>query len=216
MNQGLLSESTRDTVALLGLALGLIQTIGTLVTIWLSVVTKNDSLANQEGRTNRNLGPVILRSLKSTEKDILEFGRLALVIAVSTFLLSLMVSYLPDWVNDVTGAILMIAILVQDAFLVAVIVDFHESVMYELDSKTQRLLWMLLLGGIWLTVLFLCLYSWDAIANRENPFRDSGWFSRVLGAQGLVAMIFSGFLLLAVTAAAFDHLFNRYKNHTDQ
>lgn len=210
MNQGLLSDRTRDIVALLGLALGLIQTISTLVTIWLSAGANDHSLKDQEERTNRNLGPVILRSLKSTDADIGEFGRTALVIAVSTFLLSLMVSYLPDWVNQWTAVILVIAILVQDAFLVAVIVDFHESVMYELDSKAQRFLWVCLLVGIWLSILSLSLYSWGAYTSDEN------WFSRVLGAQGLVAMFFLAVLLLATTVEVFDHLFNQHKKHSDQ
>lgn len=209
MNQGLLSDSTRDIVALLSLALGLTQTISTLVTIWLSVGANDHSLEAQEERTNRNLGPVILKSLKSTGTDIREFGRTALVIAVSTFLLSLIFSYLPDWVNRWTVPILVIAILVQDAFLVAVIMDFNESVMYELDSKAQRFLWICLLVGIWLTILSLSVYSWGAYTSGEN------WFNRVLGAQGLIAMFFLGVVLLATTVVALDRIFKQHKQRSD-
>lgn len=85
MNQGILSERTRDIIALLGLALAAIQTLVAFIAIANSKLLKKRSNDSPEA-DDKEVGSfpaIVLKHLKVPDGETREFGCMALVRVVS-------------------------------------------------------------------------------------------------------------------------------------
>lgn len=210
MNQGILSDRTRDIVALLGLALAVIQTLVALIAIASSRLLKKRSNDSPEADKKQvgSFTAIVFKHLKLPDGDTRVPGCMALILLGSTFIIGFATSYGPRWLNLLGVVIVAIATVIQTLLVAAVIINTCNSVENDLSSITEKFIWSVLVCGFRLGVFFVSLYCFNAIKWRE------GWFFVVLVFQVPIAIVASFVFSLGSMAESVGHLYRMITEST--
>ncbi len=201
--KGFLSEGARDTIAILGIVLAIIQIV---VAFLLKGSEKYSKQSQQDQNQFRSRGTVFgatkeyFRVWREDDRDFL-YIFLASIAAV--FVLSILFYYLSDDGKGLIVSLLPFVYFAEFGFLAAFLSEMDRWLTENPDTAPQVFKWRAIVSASWLLVLFLCIHS----VGRFEP--DAHWFTTVIAFEMMGFLLTSALMLIFLTYKMIRRLFFR-------